>query len=91
MYEYNLYVVLQIFCLQEWANEPISSYFPVIERVTRGERFLEANSTDLFLSGKFAQVPLITGMTKDEFSYKALRKYMNVFNFDPAKADVQIC
>ncbi|XP_021928724.1 esterase FE4 [Zootermopsis nevadensis] len=70
-------IASSLFGLTEWANEPISSYFPVIERVTRGERFLEANSTDLFLSGKFAQVPLITGMTKDEFSYKALPVILN--------------
>lgn len=67
------------FCLQEWGNEPITSYGPVIEPVTGAERFLEANPTILFLSGKFAQIPLITGMTKDEFSYKALRKYIDRF------------
>jgi hypothetical protein len=68
---------MQNFSLQEWGFEPIISYAPVIEPVLDAERFLEAEPTSLFLSGKFAQVPLITGMTKDEFSYKALRKYID--------------
>jgi hypothetical protein len=76
MCEYNVYVLMQSFCLQEWGYEPIASYKPVTEPVTGAERFLEADPTDVFLSGKFAQIPLITGMTRDEFSYKALRKYI---------------
>jgi hypothetical protein len=68
---------MQNFSLQEWGFEPITSYVPVIEPVLDAERFLEAETTSLFLSGKFAQVPLITGMTKDELSYQALRKYID--------------
>jgi hypothetical protein len=42
------------------------------------ERFLEAHPAKLFLSGKFVEVPLMTGMTKDEFSYGALGMYRDV-------------
>jgi hypothetical protein len=63
--------------LQEWGYEPIVIYSPVIEPASAHGRFLEAHPVKLFLSGKFVQVPLITGVTKDEFSYKALRTYID--------------
>lgn len=66
-------------CLQEWGFEPIVLYGPVIEPASAHGRFLEAHPATLFLSGKSVQVPLITGITKDEFSYKALRTYIDVF------------
>jgi hypothetical protein len=70
---------MQVFFLQEWGPEPVTTYVPVIEPDTIAERFLEADPTELFLSGKFAKVPLITGITKDGFSYKALCKYVLKF------------
>jgi hypothetical protein len=68
---------VQVSCLQEWGFEPIVLYGPVIEPASAPGRFLEAHPAKLFLSGKFVEVPLITGMTKDEFSYKALRTYID--------------
>jgi hypothetical protein len=64
--------------LQEWGFEPIILYGPVIESASGPGRFLEAPPAKLFLSGRFVEVPLITGLTKDEFSYKALRTYIDV-------------
>jgi hypothetical protein len=66
---------MQVLCQQEWGPEPVTTYIPVIEPDTIAERFLEADPTELFLSGKFAKVPLITGITKDEVSHKALCKH----------------
>jgi hypothetical protein len=51
---------------------------PVIERASVPGKFLDAHPTKLFLSGKFVDVPLITGMTKDEFSYFAPSMYIDV-------------
>ncbi|PNF24245.1 Esterase FE4 [Cryptotermes secundus] len=61
--------------LIEWGNSPVIG--PVIEPASGPERFLEAHPAKLFLSGKFVEVPLITGMTKDEFSYSALPVILN--------------
>ena len=69
---------VQVSFLQEWGYEPIVLYGPVIEPASGPGRFLEAHPAKLFLSGKFVDVPLITGITKDEFSYKALRTYRDV-------------
>jgi hypothetical protein len=69
---------VQLSFLQEWGDEPILLYGPVIEPAAGPGRFLEAHPAKLFLSGKFFDVPLITGITKDEFSYKALRMYSDV-------------
>jgi hypothetical protein len=67
---------VQVSCLQEWGNYPVIG--PVIEPASAPRRFLEDHPAKLFLSGKFVEVPLITGMTKDEFSYGALRTYIDV-------------
>jgi hypothetical protein len=67
---------VQVSCLQEWGFEPLVG--PVIEPASGPGRFLEAHPAKLFLSGKFVEVPLITGMTKDEFSYSALRMYIDI-------------
>jgi hypothetical protein len=71
---------MQVFCQQEWGSEPVTTYIPVIEPDKIAERFLEADPTELFLSGKFAKVPLITGITKDGVSHKALCKYKLKFS-----------
>ncbi|PNF14266.1 hypothetical protein B7P43_G07079 [Cryptotermes secundus] len=63
--------------LAEWGPEPVTTYIPVIEPDVIAERFLEADPTELFLSGKFAKVPLITGITKDGVSHKALSVILN--------------
>jgi hypothetical protein len=67
---------VQVSCLQERGYDPLIG--PVIEPASVPERFLEAHPAELFLSGKFVEVPLITGMTKDEFSYAALCTYRDV-------------
>nr|ABN05619.1 female neotenic-specific protein 1 [Cryptotermes secundus] len=63
--------------LAEWGPEPVTTYIPVIEPDVIAVRFLEADPTELFLSGKFAKVPLITGITKDGVSHKALSVILN--------------
>ncbi|XP_043269312.1 uncharacterized protein [Venturia canescens] len=52
----------------EWHNDPILIWLPVVEPEVPGvERFLTAQPIDLIREGKFHHVPLITGVTKDEF------------------------
>lgn len=43
------------------------------------ERFLLDNPTNLFASGNFQKVPLMTGLTKDEFQYHIMREYYIYF------------
>ena len=57
-----------LFFHQEWHNDPILVWLPVVEPEVPGvERFLEAQPIDLIREGKINDVPLITGITKDEF------------------------
>ncbi|CAL7939259.1 unnamed protein product [Xylocopa violacea] len=52
----------------EWHRDPIVIWKPVVEREIAGvERFLPAQPVDLIKQGKFHQVPVILGITKDEF------------------------
>lgn len=54
--------------LQEWHGDPILVWSPVVEPEIQGvERFLPEQPADLFRKGKFHKVPLIAGVTKDEF------------------------
>ncbi|XP_044018738.1 esterase FE4-like [Aphidius gifuensis] len=52
----------------EWHGQPILLWTPVIEPELPGvERFLTGQPADLIRAGKFHQVPVIVGITLDEF------------------------
>ncbi|EZA54385.1 esterase E4 [Ooceraea biroi] len=52
----------------EWDGNPILVWTPVVEPEVHGvERFLPEQPLDLIRKGKFHKVPLIVGVTKDEF------------------------
>ncbi|XP_044018737.1 esterase FE4 [Aphidius gifuensis] len=52
----------------EWHGDPILVWMPVVEPEVPGvERFLTGQPADLIRAGKFHQVPLIAGVTEDEF------------------------
>ncbi|CAL1673737.1 unnamed protein product [Lasius platythorax] len=52
----------------EWYGDPILVWTPVVEPEVHGvERFLPEQPIDLIKRGKFHKVPLIAGVTKDEF------------------------
>ncbi|KAL6446525.1 hypothetical protein ACFW04_001222 [Cataglyphis niger] len=52
----------------EWYGNPILLWTPVVEPEVHGvERFLPEQPVDLIRKGKFHKVPLIAGVTKDEF------------------------
>lgn len=52
----------------DWYYNPILLWAPVVEPEIPGvERFLPADPEELIRQGKFEQVPLVTGITKDEF------------------------
>ncbi|XP_076180089.1 esterase E4-like [Ptiloglossa arizonensis] len=54
--------------LFDWHGNPILLWKPSIEPEVRGvERFLTAHPYDLIKQGKFKQVPLILGVTENEF------------------------
>ncbi|KZC07957.1 Esterase E4 [Dufourea novaeangliae] len=54
--------------LFEWHGDPIVVWYPTVEPNIPGvERFLTAQPVDLIRRGQFHQVPVIFGVTKDEF------------------------
>uniref|UniRef100_A0A1B6F8S3 Carboxylic ester hydrolase n=1 Tax=Cuerna arida TaxID=1464854 RepID=A0A1B6F8S3_9HEMI len=50
---------------------PFSLFGPVVEKQGGDKRFLRDDPVKLFQSGQFNQVPLITGITRDEFNWRA--------------------
>lgn len=52
---------------KEFDGKPIVIWYPVVEPDFGQERFLTEDPTVLFASGNFSRVPIITGITKDEF------------------------
>ncbi|XP_049800943.1 esterase E4-like [Schistocerca nitens] len=58
----------------EFGWDPMIIFGVVIEQDfgDGAERFITADPTEQLLSGNFAQVPLIAGTTKDEFTWKGL-------------------
>lgn len=53
--------------LGEWTYHPILKYFPVIEKDFGQERFLIEDPKISFSTGNFNRVPIIAGITHDEF------------------------
>ncbi|XP_076231278.1 uncharacterized protein LOC143177296 [Calliopsis andreniformis] len=54
--------------LFDWRGNPILLWKPTVEPEVRGiERFLTAHPYDLIKQGKYKQVPLIIGVTENEF------------------------
>lgn len=49
------------------------------------ERFLTAQPIDLIREGKFHHVPLITGVTKDEFGGVVARKSLRISSYYSAQ------
>ncbi|XP_031783698.1 esterase E4 [Nasonia vitripennis] len=53
----------------EWYGDPILIWSPVVEPEIPGvERFITAQPVDLIRKKNFQHIPLITGITKDEFA-----------------------
>lgn len=60
--------VKHIAVFQEWYGNPILIWMPVVEPEVQGvERFLPEQPLDLIRKGKFHKIPLMAGVTKDEF------------------------
>ncbi|KAJ3646359.1 hypothetical protein Zmor_023949 [Zophobas morio] len=59
------------FQFAEFGTDPILIWSPVIEEDFGQERFLPDHPIKLIKSGKFEQVPVIAGITKDEFAQRA--------------------
>ncbi|XP_063229236.1 esterase E4-like [Bacillus rossius redtenbacheri] len=58
---------------REFAWDPIVSFMPTLERAGDSEeQFLTVEPQQSLLSGDFVHVPLITGMTQDEFAWRSL-------------------
>lgn len=60
-------LALSVDQLGEWTYHPILKYFPVIEGDFGQERFLIEDPKVSFATGNFNKVPIITGITRDEF------------------------
>lgn len=52
---------------KEFDGKPIVIWYPVVEPDFGQERFLTDDPAKLFASGNFSRVPIITGITQDEF------------------------
>lgn len=53
---------------QEWHGDPILVWSPVVEPVIENrQRFIIGQPVDLIRQKRINDVPLITGVTKDEF------------------------
>ncbi|KAF5306941.1 hypothetical protein FQA39_LY00171 [Lamprigera yunnana] len=55
----------------EFAYDPIMMWLPVIEPDCGQERFLTDNPVKLVLEGKYEKVPVMAGITTEEFKYVA--------------------
>ncbi|KAJ8923071.1 hypothetical protein NQ315_001623 [Exocentrus adspersus] len=56
---------------KEFADDPVLIWSPVIEPDLGHQRFLTAHPIHLIQNGQFRRVPLITGITADEFGHRA--------------------
>ncbi|XP_023312047.1 venom carboxylesterase-6-like [Anoplophora glabripennis] len=66
-----------LFQFREFGYDPVLIWSPVIEDDFGQTRFLTAHPIDLIQSGKFQNVPFITGITTDEFGYYAFNVVNN--------------
>lgn len=55
----------------EFGVEPVLLWTPVIEKDFGQPRFLTGHPITLIQNGEFQKIPFITGITTDEFAYKA--------------------
>ena len=62
--------------MQEFGTDPLLIWKPVIEKDFGQERFLHEHPISLIQKGEFHKVPFITGVTADEFAYKAFGKHI---------------
>jgi carboxylesterase type B len=58
----------------EFGYDPVIIWFPVIEEDFGQERFLPDDPIKLIQKGDFQQVPVVIGVTKDEFANRAFRR-----------------
>ncbi|KAL3273416.1 hypothetical protein HHI36_014861 [Cryptolaemus montrouzieri] len=61
----------------EFESSPSLLWKPVIEEDFGQERFLTDHPMKLVLEGKFHEVPILSGVTAEEFSYKAIEMVKN--------------
>lgn len=86
MHVWNLTMAINAF--NEFEEHPILKVFPVIESNFGQERFLTEDPQVSFKTGNFNKVPVIVGVTRDEFvesAYKLLlgdKKDLEKFNAD---------
>ncbi|EFA08586.1 juvenile hormone esterase-like [Tribolium castaneum] len=61
----------------EFGDDPVVIWGPVIEGDFGQERFLTAHPIELIQKGEFAKVPIILGVTTDEFAARAFNVLAN--------------
>lgn len=57
--------------LQEFGKDPVLIWTPVIEDDFGQKRFLTDHPIQIISSGQFTKVPVLTGVTTDEFANRA--------------------
>lgn len=75
----------------EFGSNSILQWSPVIEEDYGQERFLPDHPINLINKGKFMDIPLMAGVTEDEFSGQVIRKYylMNLAQFNRLFIELQ--
>ncbi|KAK9883520.1 hypothetical protein WA026_001696 [Henosepilachna vigintioctopunctata] len=66
----------------EFLNDPVLIWKPVIEEDYGQERFLTDHPIKLVLDGKFQNIPILSGITSDEFGFRGLDLELNANMFE---------
>ncbi|KAJ3646361.1 hypothetical protein Zmor_023951 [Zophobas morio] len=77
------------FQLTEFGFDPMLIWTPVIEEDFGQERFLPDHPIKLIKSGKCAQIPVIAGITKDEFAQRAFPVLANATLLQQLNSDFE--
>lgn len=66
---------------KEFGNDPILIWTPVIEEDYGQERFLTDDPVKLIKEGHFLNIPIVAGITKNEFDQRAFGNKSIFFSF----------
>lgn len=70
-------------CWQEFGSNPVLIWSPVVERNYGQDPFLDQSPVRLFRDGNFQKIPVMAGITKDEFISLAVGKFVRLDSDKP--------
>lgn len=65
--------------LREFGKDPVILWTPVVEQNFGQQRFLSSHPVKLLQKGEFAKVPVMTGVTTEEYASSAFSKHNQNF------------